>query len=40
MREMTEVTITINILIVMGWKMTTTLNGKNLNHVKGREIVI
>lgn len=39
MREMTTVTITTNILIVVG-KMTTILNTQNLNHVTGREIVI
>lgn len=40
MREMTTVTITTNILIVVGKKMTTILNTQNLNHVTGREIVI
>lgn len=39
-REMTMVIITINILIVRGWKMTTTLNGQHLNHGTGKEVVI
>ena len=37
---MTKVTITISILIMIGWKMTVPLRGQHLNPVKGREIEI
>lgn len=36
MMEMTMVAITIIILIMIGWKMTVTLNGQHLNPVKRR----
>lgn len=39
MKEMT-VGITINILIMLRWKMTITLNEQNLNRVIGTETVI
>lgn len=40
MMEMSTVTITINIMIRIGWKMTMALNEQNLNHVKRREVVM
>jgi len=39
MKEMTVV-ITINMLIMLRWKMTITLNEQNLNRVIGTETVI
>ena len=36
MMEMITKTITVNIPITLGWKMTTTLRRQHLNLVKGR----